>query len=359
MMKSLYFFISALIAFPAFAQKARNLIIITPDGQRWEELFRGADSALLFGDKYNKQSISLRTDKYWAASEKERREKLMPFLWSHIATHGQLYGNRDLGNKVDVKNPYWFSYPGYNEMFTGYADTQINTNSYPPNPNINVLEFLNKQKKYRNRVAVFHSWNVVSNILNEERSGLMISAGWKAFEAPKLTETQKSFNFQRLLLPRFSQNSRWDAITYSLAKEYMRTYRPRVLYIGFEDTDVWGHDGRYDYYLDAIHSMDKMLEDLWNTIQSDPFYRNNTTILLTTDHGRGRGDQWKDHHHTVPHSEQIWFAVMGPDTPALGEIREPGQLYQNQFAKTIAALLGFDFTSIHPIGEPVHTMINR
>ena len=34
---------------------------------------------------------------------------------------------------------------------------------------------------------------------------------------------------------------------------------------------------------------------------------------------------------------------MGPDTPALGEVKEPKQLYQNQVARTVAALLGVTY----------------
>ena len=53
---------------------------------------------------------------------------------STVLNHGQLFGNRTAGSKVDNANPYWFSYPGYSEIMTGYADTAINSNSYDPNP---------------------------------------------------------------------------------------------------------------------------------------------------------------------------------------------------------------------------------
>ena len=76
--------------------------------------------------------------------QQERRQKLMPFFWNTIATKGMLFGNRTIGNKVDVANPHWFSYPGYNEILTGYPDTAINSNEYPPNPHTNVFAFLNQ-----------------------------------------------------------------------------------------------------------------------------------------------------------------------------------------------------------------------
>ena len=61
------------------------------------------------------------------------------------------------------------------------------------------------------------------------------------------------------------------------------------------------------------------------------------------DHGRGTGNQWTDHGSGTPHSNETWFMIMGPDTKPSGEIRTNGQIYQTQFAKTIASLLGFDY----------------
>jgi hypothetical protein len=115
-----------------FAQKqdGKKLIIITFDGYRWQDIFRGADSAKLFAKAVGVKDSVERVKKFWAKSIAERREKLMPFFWSTIATKGQVYGNRDLKSFVNVKNRYWFSYPGYNEIFTGYPDSAINSNDY-------------------------------------------------------------------------------------------------------------------------------------------------------------------------------------------------------------------------------------
>ena len=67
-------------------------------------------------------------------SSEERRKLLMPFFWNTIAKQGQVYGNRRYSNNVNTANKYWFSYPGYNEIFTGYPDTAVNSNEYPPTP---------------------------------------------------------------------------------------------------------------------------------------------------------------------------------------------------------------------------------
>jgi hypothetical protein len=38
---------------------------------------------------------------------------------------------------------------------TGYADTLINSNHYPENPNVTILEYLNKQPKINGKVVAF------------------------------------------------------------------------------------------------------------------------------------------------------------------------------------------------------------
>jgi len=139
----------------------------------------------------------------------------------------------------------------------------------------------------------------------------------------------------------------------------LKTKKPRVLYISYGETDEWAHHAQYRSYLDAAHQVDKWLSDLWNYIQSDLQYRNKTTLLVTTDHGRGNivKEEWTSHGQKIQDSHEIWFALMGPDTPASGEIKTVTQLYQKQFAATIAKILGKEFKCEHPVAEPVLSAI--
>lgn len=56
---------------------------------------------------------------------------------------------------------------------------------------------------------------------------------------------------------------------------------------------------------------------------------------------------WKRHGEDVAGAEAIWMALLGPDTPALGE-RENGVFTQAQVAATLASLLGEDWRSVNP-----------
>src|ERR1700753_828500 len=77
--------------------KTKNVVIVTLDGLRWQELYRGADSPLI-NSKSTDDKASVQKD-YWAATETERRQLLFPFVWSEVVQNGQLYGNRDIGSK--------------------------------------------------------------------------------------------------------------------------------------------------------------------------------------------------------------------------------------------------------------------
>ena len=103
--------------------------------------------------------------------------------------------------------------------------------------------------------------------------------------------------------------------------------------------------GRYDLYLDAARRNDDYIRRIWETAQSMPRYAGKTSLILTTDHGRGDGREgWKNHSALIPGSDRIWIAVMGPDTPADGVIKT-STVTQSQVAATLGALLGEDFSA--------------
>lgn len=346
-----------LISLAATAQRqTENIIIITTDGFRWQELFGGMDTAIANNPKYNQGDSSYLFQRYWHPQSDIRRKMLLPFVWNTISSKGQLFGNRWLGCRVDNANPYWFSYPGYSEIMTGYADTAVNSNSYPPNPNTNVLEFLNKQGRLRGRVAAFGAWEAFDRILNEQRSGFPVICAFDTFGGKKPTANERLLN--TLLKNGYKpwlEGECLDMLTHYGAMEWLKTRKPRVLYIAYGETDEWAHAGQYRSYLDAAHQFDSWLKDIWDFVQKDPQYKNKTTLLITTDHGRGdlNKEEWTSHNNKIQDAHEIWFAAMGPDTPVRGEWNQSTQLYQQQLAQTIARLMGYTFTASHPVADEI------
>ena len=339
-------------------QKADHLIVITLDGFRWQELFTGMDSTIANKKEFNQGDSATLFKKYWNNNAEDRRKLLMPFFWNGVVTRGQLYGNREYENFVNTANPYHFSYPGYNEIFTGNPDTAINSNDYPPNPQVNVLEYLNKQQNYKGKVAAFTAWEAFNRILNEERSGVPVIAAFDTMPGIGLTGEQKMIN--KMLLNSYKpwgEGECLDVFTHYAAVEYLKTKKPKVLYIAYGETDEWAHSGQYRDYLNAANQLDKWLKELWNFIEKDPLYKNKTALLITVDHGRGVNDEWTNHGKTIPGADEIWFAVIAPGIPAKGEVKTRMQLYQQQFAQTIANLLGEQFKAAHPVAEGLRNIL--
>jgi hypothetical protein len=333
--------------------KTRNVVLIVSDGLRWQEIFTGADPTLLneHGGIWATPEELRRN--FWNDNPVERRKMLFPFLWGTVAPRGQIFGNQHKGSIAQVTNGMYFSYPGYNEMLTGRADPRINSNEFGPNPNTTVFEWLNHLPEFRGKVAVYATWDVFKNIFNEPRSHLPIQVGWDPPEKGTLTPRQELLNELYRTTTRLDDEDVWDSFLQIPLIDYVRSERPRVLFVGYGETDNWAHAGRYDLVLESAHQFDKFVQQLWETMQSMPEYRGQTTFIITTDHGRGGGlEAWKEHGVDEKGSENIWIAVIGPDTNALGERENTVAVTQSQIAATVSAFVGKDFHQSAPDAAP-------
>ncbi|MEM7478583.1 MAG: hypothetical protein AAF483_26670 [Planctomycetota bacterium] len=321
-----------------------NVILITLDGLRPEEVFGGADERLMIPDLGVKKPKDYKS-RYGADSPEERRKKLMPFLWDKIGRKkGWIAGDMLSDSKCLVTNGKYFSYPGYNEILTGAADEKINSNAKRYNKNTTVLEFLNEQPELIGTVSAFCSWDVFPFIINDQRSGVVVNAGWTKLTVG-VPQQIELLNHAAENIAHEWDNVRYDVFTAEGAIECMRTDSPRVLYVALGETDDWAHAGRYDRYLDAARQNDHFIRRLWLETQSIKEYRNKTAFLITTDHGRGDGREgWKSHSKDLPGSESIWMAAFGAGITSKG-IDEGGRFTQSQIASTVAALLGYEFSS--------------
>jgi hypothetical protein len=316
-----------------------KLFIITLDGFRWQELFNGADSALL-NDKETTPLNSTIKALYWDRDPIERRKKLMPFTWNVIAKDGQLYGNRKFQNKVNVSNPYALSYPGYSELLTGSVDLTINSNSKTKNTNSNILELLNGSPAYKGKVAAFTSWDVFPYILNEQKSSFVINSGFENVKSKEPSIAQKLLNTLQSDVIAEKTATRYDELTYIASKEYIQNNKPSVVFLSFSGTDNAGHENRYDQYLEQANNADRMIGELWRMVQSMPEYAGKTTFMITTDHGRGNlPSNWGRHGLFVPGSGQTWFALLGHNVVPSGEMKTENQVYQKSLKDLMTQLL--------------------
>jgi hypothetical protein len=350
----------AAVAYAQTARRAQNVIFVMTDGFRWQEMFQGADALLLKAHSKDAAKIAELQRLYWRDTPAARRTALLPFVWQVIARSGQIYGNRPEGSEAYVTNGFNFSYPGYNETLTGFADPRITSNDNVPNANVTVLEWLHRKPSYRGKVAAFGAWQVISSIVNGARAGFVANSGYEPFMAPPVNERLASLN--RLKADtRIWDDEPFDSFAFHTALEYLKLHHPRVLYLSLGETDEWAHQGNYELYLRSAHRVDQYLRELWDTVQSMPEYRDQTALIFSVDHGRGEAPvEWKNHGQKIPDSKYIWMAFLGPNIRPLGERTHIPAVTQSQIAATLAALLGEDYAGVvRQAGKPIADVIPR
>lgn len=330
MFRAALFGLFALFAFaaPAAAQEERRLVFVMLDGLRWQEVYRGADPVLAADADYMRSSFA-KDVRARFVDVADRRAALMPFLASVVAREGVMIGDRDKGSCARVTNDRWFSYPGYNEVLTGKPDPRVNSNDYGPNPNVTFLEWLNRRPDFSGRVMAATSWDAFGRIINAERSGVRVDAGM----APLAGGDATAAAYNRLMAdtPALWKGVRHDGFTHMAAMHLLTTASPRALFVSYDETDDFAHDGDYAQYLLAAHRTDRFLREIWEAAQRD----GQTTLIVTVDHGRGDqpGESWRHHYsgpaiqagssplkerfpNGIPGSDQTWIAAIGPQVRA-------------------------------------------
>ena len=115
----------------------------------------------------------------------------------------------------------------------------LDSNDKKLNPNVTVLEFLNRRPGFKDRVAAVTSWDVFPWIINTERSGVPVNAGWTKpdLEGPEMAQLEALARE----VPKAFSGVRYDYWTSRIAEQWLKDKRPRVLYVSFGETDDWAH----------------------------------------------------------------------------------------------------------------------
>ncbi len=337
-----FLFCLLLVAAEALPQATENVVLITVDGLRHQELFGGMDATILnSGEKAGIETLESLRAEFWRESPEERREILMPFFWNELVPNGVLLRSR-------IANPHRNSYPGYSEILTGQILPEISGNIDLQMPIETVLDIARRGLSVeRHDVAAFTSWGHFSWIVEHQRGNIFVNAGYEKIP-PALADAE----MDRWGALQFEMRTPWDsvrhnAVTVGLALSYLEAHRPRVLFIALDETDEWAHARRYDRTVQAIRNFDESLRTLWTTLQSIERYRDTTTLVVTTDHGRGRTpDDWTSHGDDVEGCDETWIAIIGPDTPASGPTAQPAR--NAQVAATLLTLLGLEPSELGP-----------
>lgn len=307
-----------------------NVIVVTIDGVRWQDVFGGVDPGMA-------AMASLRT------SEVVDAEALMPNLYA-FAHAGAVSGAPGHGKPMMASGPNYVSLPGYLEIFSGSTAVACRTNGCEPTATRTFLDRARDELGASDRdVAVIASWEKIAFAATANPERITVSAGRHG------GASRDKLRFDGRLAAMLDtaaestpvpghDDYRPDSHTAAIALRYLELAKPRVMAIGLGDTDEYAHAGDYASYLGALRQADRFLGDLRATLARMGAYGTNTTVVVTCDHGRSSG--FNDHGWDSPESGRVWMVASGGAVPALGYVNEGGAERLADLAPTLEALLG-------------------
>jgi hypothetical protein len=330
-------------------------VLVTLDGVRIQEFFSGMDERIAAdAEASGIDEIDTVRKRYWRDSPAARREALMPYFWHTLAPMGVVLGNKSKGSSVQVRNDQWFSYPGYSEILTGRPQPDVRSNDIVRYPHRTVLQYVREALELPpTQVAQIGSWDGFKMAASSLDDAFFMNGAYDRVPPPLATPEMDELATLRTQVMELWEEGSNDVLTTRIALAYVKAQKPRVLWLGLSQSDDWAHARRYDRLLDYLHLADQLLEQLWGTLQSIDQYRDRTTLIVTTDHGRGLTPKdWTDHDAGIEGSEDIWIAVIGPDTPDRGELAPSETVHQSDVAATMLGLLGLDWHDFDPAAGP-------
>jgi arylsulfatase A-like enzyme len=277
--------LNVLSGLPAQPKPDTNVILITLDGVRWQEVFNGTDP--------------LRSRQHQTARQ------LLPNLYDLFFDHGLVVGQK---SPMVASGPNHISLPGYLEMSRGHQSFDCQTNDCHPIIDQSIFWFFQQP-------ALFASWNMLARtvpsnmdvIFDVGRTGR--SESWKQLKLSDDQTFPSPFSYNREYRP--------DYYTEVAAMDYLRYQRPDFAWISLGDTDEYGHANDYAAYLAALRQADTFVGNLIHWLeQSD--YGKNTVFIMTADHGRN--NNFRDHGLSMA-SARVWAVFHGKNIPNLGSIQ--------------------------------------
>jgi hypothetical protein len=144
-----------------------------------------------------------------------------------------------------------------------------------------------------------------------------------------------------------------DELSVYMARHVMRRFAPSLLFLTLHDMDI-AHSGAYSLYLDGIRRTDRLCAEMWDEVQSNPEYKDRTSVFILPDFGRDgdtdSGGNGFQHHRTgSPTSRTTWMMALGPTIRQKTVIGRPVESVD--LAATVGGVLGFNASA--STGRPV------
>ena len=289
-------------------QKINHVIYVTVDGARWQDIY---------------------LDRTY-----------FPKLWKKHAKHLIFYGEPGDSTTMEVAS-IPVSLPSYQSQMSGAVQPcdnnacgRIGVQTFPE-------DILLGKKLNKKEVAIFSSWYEINFAAEHVQGRLYTNTGNVPVTDPDTSipdAIMETLNQQQLNdHPKYP--GRYDKYTFAQALHYFEKYQPHFMWISLLDADEAAHAADLERYHAALTFYDDALEVLFNMLSTLKLDKD-TLVIVTTDHGRGNGDDWTSHGSKYPESKQTWAFVMNGELAPIN--REGSVTYYSTLSikPTVEAALG-------------------
>lgn len=134
-----------------------------------------------------------------------------------------------------------------------------------------------------------------------------------------------------------------DELSIFITRRLMQQHAPSLMMLTLHDMDI-AHAGAYSLYIEAIQRADRLCAELWQMVQSDPEYKDRTTLYIMPDFGRDADDDPAgngfQHHRTGgAMARTTWMLALGPQVRQNVTVNRP--IESIDLVPTIGCSLGF------------------
>jgi hypothetical protein len=307
------------------------VVVVVVDGARWQDVFEGVDPKLARDKK-------LRPDEVVGPDE------LMPELYRITTTRGAAVGAPSHGEAIYASGPNYVSLPGYREILTGQRNGAcVSNDCFHPVEATLADEFAARSVGWATEVAVIASWPDLVRAAARYPERVVVSAGQQSGSTRHFLRYDAEAS--RLLdagakVPPYPghRDFRPDRYTAAIALRYLRTQKPRFLFLSLGEVDAYAHKGLYREYLAALRHSDAVVGEIDYVLDELRAQGYPTTLVVTTDHGRSKNFAY--HGIAAPESARAWLVATGTGISARGWVNAPVERRLADIAPTIRKLTG-------------------
>ncbi|PSL18129.1 hypothetical protein [Shimia abyssi] len=293
-----------------------TVILLTMDGVRMHEMFEGLDPDL---------------------AKSKGEQTLMPFFTKEMVPLGAFLGARDFGSRFELGHPIGISMPSYHSIFTGRFTWC-----------------------FRNECGPVWGQTLLSRVIDTFGQGALAFFSTygdlcPAFSVPN-DVTQICLGRSNNVVENFSETFGYrlgdkDAAVFSVAYVHVKEANRKLIYVGLEETDIAGHLDQYDDYTRILREYDQYLQFLVAEIDRQIATGRRVTLIVTTDHARGSGENWGQHRWSIKGTGDLWLAAYGSGIRPVGfDVTGPNRSLYDVRA-TIEYLLGLDVARADVMSE--------